>query len=85
MFFVQFHYTFFWSVLSFFVLIQLTNSLRQRKLTLFPRICLVLFAVENIVFIIVSVNKVDAELYSKDINEGDWVYFDLNNRIFKEQ
>lgn len=27
----------------------------------------------------------DKELYSKDINEGDWVYFGLNNRIFKEQ
>ena len=27
----------------------------------------------------------DKELYSKDINEGDWVYVDLNNQIFKEQ
>ena len=27
----------------------------------------------------------DKELYRKDINEGDWVYFDLNNQIFKEQ
>lgn len=26
----------------------------------------------------------DAELYEKDINEGDWVYFDLKNRIFKD-
>ena len=26
----------------------------------------------------------DKELYSKDINEGDWVYFDVNNVIFKE-
>lgn len=26
----------------------------------------------------------DQELYDKDINEGDWVYFDLNNQIFKE-
>lgn len=26
----------------------------------------------------------DEELYEKDINEGDWVYFDLKNRIFKE-
>lgn len=26
----------------------------------------------------------DKELYQKDINEGDWVYFDLNNVIFKE-
>ena len=27
----------------------------------------------------------DQELYDKNINEGDWVYFDLNNVIFKEQ
>lgn len=27
----------------------------------------------------------DKELYQKDINEGDWVYFDLDNVIFKEQ
>ena len=26
----------------------------------------------------------DQELFDKDINEGDWVYFDLNNVIFKE-
>ena len=26
----------------------------------------------------------EAELYEKDINEGDWVYFDLENRIYKE-
>lgn len=26
----------------------------------------------------------DSTLYDKDINEGDWVYFDLNNQIFKE-
>ena len=26
----------------------------------------------------------DSELYEKDINEGDWVFFDLNNQIFKE-
>lgn len=26
----------------------------------------------------------DSELYEKDINEGDWVFFDLNNHIFKE-
>lgn len=25
------------------------------------------------------------ELYEKDINEGDWVYFDLNDEIFKEK
>lgn len=27
----------------------------------------------------------DKELYQKEINEGDWVYFDLDNVIFKEQ
>ena len=27
----------------------------------------------------------DGELYDKGINEGDWVYFDVNNVIFKEQ
>ena len=26
----------------------------------------------------------DQELYDKDINEGDWVYFDVSNVIFKE-
>lgn len=26
----------------------------------------------------------DSTLYDKDINEGDWVYFDPNNQIFKE-
>ena len=26
----------------------------------------------------------DAELYQKSINEGDWVYFDVDNVIFKE-
>ena len=26
----------------------------------------------------------DAELLAKDINEGDWVYFDKDNEIFKE-
>ena len=26
----------------------------------------------------------DKELYQKDINEGDWVYFDINDVIFKE-
>lgn len=26
----------------------------------------------------------DSELYEKGINEGDWVFFDLNNQIFKE-
>lgn len=27
----------------------------------------------------------DAELLAKDINEGDWVFFDKDNEIFKEQ
>lgn len=26
----------------------------------------------------------DKELYAKDINEGDWVYFDVHDEIFKE-
>lgn len=26
----------------------------------------------------------DKELYEKGINEGDWVYFDLNNFIYKD-
>ena len=26
----------------------------------------------------------DAELLAKDINEGDWVFFDKDNEIFKE-
>lgn len=26
----------------------------------------------------------DKELYEKGINEGDWVYFDLNNSIYKD-
>ena len=31
----------------------------------------------------ITVSVADQELYSKDINEGDWVNFDLNNEIFK--
>ncbi|SOB96572.1 hypothetical protein [Pseudobutyrivibrio ruminis] len=27
----------------------------------------------------------DQELYEKDINEGDWVYFDKDNKNFKEE
>ena len=27
----------------------------------------------------------DAELLAKDINEGDWVFFDKDNKIFKEE
>lgn len=26
----------------------------------------------------------DTDLYAKDINEGDWVYFDKENCIYKE-
>lgn len=33
----------------------------------------------------ISIEIPDSELYEKNINEGDWVYFDLNNQIFKEQ
>lgn len=32
----------------------------------------------------IEMEILDGELYEKDINEGDWVYFDLNNVIFKE-
>lgn len=31
----------------------------------------------------INIQIPDAELYEKDINEGDWVYFDVNNVIFK--
>lgn len=27
----------------------------------------------------------DAELLANDINEGDWVYFDKDNNIYKEE
>ena len=33
----------------------------------------------------ISIQAKDKELYEKDINEGDWVYFDLNDEIFKEK
>ena len=33
----------------------------------------------------ISMEIPDKELYEKDINEGDWVYFDVNNQVFKEQ
>ena len=29
-------------------------------------------------------NLRDADLYAKGINEGDWVYFDKENCIYKE-
>ena len=32
----------------------------------------------------ISMEIPDSELYEKNINEGDWVFFDLNNQIFKE-
>lgn len=32
-----------------------------------------------------AIKAKDKELYEKDINEGDWVYFDLNDEIFKEK
>lgn len=32
----------------------------------------------------ISMEISDSELYEKDINEGDWVFFDLDNHIFKE-
>ena len=32
----------------------------------------------------IDIEVSDSELYEKDINEGDWVYFDVNNTIFKE-
>lgn len=33
----------------------------------------------------IEMEVADDELYQKRINEGDWVYFDLNNNIFKEE
>ena len=33
----------------------------------------------------ICIKAKDKELYEKDINEGDWVYFDLNDKIFKEK
>ena len=32
----------------------------------------------------IDMEVADAELLSKDINEGDWVFFDKDNEIFKE-
>lgn len=32
----------------------------------------------------IEMDVMDAELYQKDINEGDWVYFNVDNVIFKE-
>ncbi len=33
----------------------------------------------------IDMEVADAELLAKDINEGDWVFFDKDNEIFKEQ
>lgn len=32
----------------------------------------------------IDMEVADAELLAKDINEGDWVVFDKDNEIFKE-
>lgn len=33
----------------------------------------------------IDIEADDEELYSKDINEGDWVHLDSNNQLVKEQ
>lgn len=33
----------------------------------------------------IDMEVADAELLAKDINEGDWVFFDKDNEIFKEE
>ncbi|WP_458458442.1 hypothetical protein [Pseudobutyrivibrio sp.] len=33
----------------------------------------------------IDIEVADAELLSKDINEGDWVFFDKDNEIIKEE
>lgn len=33
----------------------------------------------------IDMEVADADLLAKDINEGDWVYFDKDNKIFKEE
>lgn len=32
----------------------------------------------------ISMEIPDKELYDKDINEGDWVFFDRDNQIYKD-
>lgn len=32
----------------------------------------------------IDMEVADEELLAKDINEGDWVFFDKDNKIFKE-
>ncbi|MBQ8488379.1 MAG: hypothetical protein IJ535_01220 [Pseudobutyrivibrio sp.] len=33
----------------------------------------------------IDMEVADAELLAKDINEGDWVFFDKKNKIYKEE
>ena len=33
----------------------------------------------------IDMELADVELLANDINEGDWVYFDKDNEIFKEE
>ena len=33
----------------------------------------------------ISMEIPDKELYDKDINDGDWVYFDVDNQIYKDE
>ena len=33
----------------------------------------------------IDMEVADAELLAKNINEGDWVFFDKDNEIFKEE
>ena len=33
----------------------------------------------------ISLEIPDMELYKKDINEGDWVFFDVNDEMYKEK
>lgn len=33
----------------------------------------------------IDMEVADADLLAEDINEGDWVYFDKDNKIFKEE
>ena len=33
----------------------------------------------------ISMEIPDTELYDKDINVGDWVYFDRDNNIYKDE
>ncbi len=33
----------------------------------------------------IDMEVADADLLAEDISEGDWVYFDKDNKIFKEE